>query len=372
MWLFNAVPAYVKETGDMGFYHKVLPYADEGEDTVLGHLRRAIEFNLERRGAHGLPCGLDADWNDCLCLGYRGETVFVAMQLRLALATYADVCDRLAREEEAAWAREQLEELDANLQQHTWDGNWFVRAFREDGSVIGSRENEEGAIFLNPQSWAVISGAADDEQARSAMDSVHDHLATEYGIAICEPPFEETDYHVVRAVLFNSGMKENAGIFQHPQGWAVMAECMLGRGDRAYDYFRAYMPSAYNDRADLREVEPYVYAQSTHGKYSRRFGKSRCPWLSGTATWSYHAPTQYILGIRPDYDGLRIDPCLPSEWEDIRVTRLFRGKRFEITIHNGPKGHGVKSLRLNGEPMEGNLLPIEECADKNTVEVELE
>ena len=371
MWLFNAVPAYVKETGDMGFYDKVLPYADAGEDTVLGHLRRAIEFNLERRGAHGLSCGLDADWNDCLCLGYRGETVFVAMQLRLALATYGDICDRLAREEEAAWAREQLEELDANLQQHTWDGNWFVRAFREDGSVIGSRENEEGAIFLNPQSWAVISGAADDEQARSAMDSVHEHLATEYGIAICDPPFEETDYHVVRAVLFNSGMKENAGIFQHPQGWAIMAECMLGRGNRAYEYFRAYMPSAYNDRADLREVEPYVYAQSTHGKYSRRFGKSRCPWLSGTATWSYHAPTQYILGIRPDYDGLRIDPCLPAEWEDIRVTRLFRGKRFEITIHNGPKGHGLKSLRLNGEPVEGNLLPIKQCAAENTVEVEL-
>jgi cellobiose phosphorylase len=201
---------------------------------------------------------------------------------------------------------------------------------------------------------------------------VREHLATRYGIAICDPPFEQTDYHVVRAVLFNSGMKENAGIFQHPQGWAVMAECMLGRGDRAYEYFRAYMPSAYNEQADLREVEPYVYAQSTHGKYSRRFGKSRCPWLSGTATWSYHAPTQHILGIRPDYDGLRIDPCLPSQWGEVRVTRLFRGRRFDITIHNGPKGHGVKALRLNGEPLQGNLLPIEACADENAVEVALE
>ncbi|HCE45826.1 MAG TPA: N,N'-diacetylchitobiose phosphorylase [Lentisphaeria bacterium] len=372
LWLFNTIPAYVKETGDMTFYTKILPYADKGKDTVLGHLRRAIEFNLERSGAHGLPCGLEADWNDCLKLGYRGESIFVTFQLRYGLKIYIDICTRLKFHKEIEWAEKKLAELDVNIQKHCWDGEWFIRAFREDGSIIGTKNDPEGSIFLNAQSWAVLSGAATVEQAETAMQSVKDRLSTEYGIMLCAPPFRKTDYHVVRAVVLNEGHKENGGIFSHTQGWAVMAETLLGHGDRAYEYYRNYMPAAYNTKAEIRQIEPYVHCQSTHSKYSRRFGASRLPWLSGTASWSYFSATQNILGIQPDYDGLKIDPCLPSDWKEIKVSRKFRGKDFNITIRNGKKGKGVKSLNLNGETMAGNLIPQEMFKANNDVVVLLE
>ena len=371
LWFFNAVPEYVKETGDLAFYDKVLPFADRGEATVFGHLRRAIEFNLDRRGAHGLPCGLEADWNDCLRLGQRGESLFVSFQLRLALAAYIDIAGRLNRPDEAAWARPHLEALEAALREHAWDGAWFVRAFKDTGEPVGSRVNEEGRIFLNAQSWSIISGFATPEQGQQAMDSVARELATEYGLMICTPPFRNTPYHVVRAVLINGGMKENGGIFTQTQPWAVMAEAILGRGDRAYDYYCRYLPAAYNERAEVRQIEPYVFCQSTHSRFSGRYGASRIPWLSGSAAWSYLAATQYLLGIRPDYDGLRVDPCLPTAWKKIAVTRRFRGMEFRIAIRNGPKGKGVRRLAVNGQAIAGDLVPLAACRRKNVVEVEL-
>jgi cellobiose phosphorylase len=371
LWLFVTVPAYVKETGDLAFYDKVLPYSDKGEATVLGHLRQAIQFNLDRRGAHGLPCGLDADWNDCLRFGHKGESLFVTFQLRLALVVYADIARRLERPTEAAWADAALHELDAAIAGHAWDGRWFLRGFYENGKPLGTARDEEGRIFLEPQPWAVMSGAGTPEQLRQAMDSVQAELSTPWGVMICNPPFVKTPHHVVRAVLFNTGQKENAAIFCHTQGWAVIAEALLRRSDRAYAYYRAYMPAAYNDRAEVRQVEPYVHCQSTHSIHSKRAGASRVPWLSGTAAWSYYAATQYILGIQPDYEGLRIDPCLPAEWPEITVQRVFRGHRFDIRIRRGATGCGVRKLTLNGVQLEGNLLPINACADANQVEVEL-
>lgn len=369
LWLFDTIPAYVKESGDIAFFDKVLPYADEGEATVLGHLRRAIEFNLERSGAHGLPCGLSADWNDTLKLGYHGESVMVTFQLRHALRTYEELCTRLGKNAEVPWAQAELVKLDAAIQQHTWDGAWFVRAFCEDGSIIGTKAKEEGSIFLNSQTWAVLSGAANAEQATACMDSCKQYLATDYGLMLCDPPFQKVPCQEIRAVLFNPGTKENSGIFCHPQGWAVIAETMLGRGDRAYEYYRAYMPSAYNDRAEIREIEPYVHCQSTHGKYSRKHGASRLPWLSGTATWSYVAGTQYILGIRPDYDGLLIDPVIPAKWDGFTVKRLYRGATYQITVSN-PKHveRGIASITVDGKVVTpGKALPV--AAAGSTVEV---
>jgi N,N'-diacetylchitobiose phosphorylase len=371
LWLFNTVPAFVKETGNLAFYDKVLPYADVGQATVLGHLRRALEFNLERTGNHGLPCGLEADWNDCIRLGERGESVFVAMQVRFGLTVYSEICERLGRAAEARWALAEREKLDTAIQTHAWDGNWFIRAFREDGIVFGSKESGEGFVWLNPQSWSVLSGAASKEQASLAMSSANRYLATEFGLAILDPPYRTADTSVIRAMVLNEGQKENAGIFCHPQGWAVIAETMLGHNDRAYEYYRAYMPAAYNDRAEVRQIEPYVHCQSTHSKYSGLFGASRLPWLSGTASWSYFAATQHILGIQPDYDGLRLAPCLPSHWEQIRVTRTFRGKHFDIRIKNGSAGSSVKSVTLNGRVIEGNLLPADQFKDHNEVSVVL-
>ena len=369
LWLFDTVPAYVKESGDLGFFDKVLPYADQGEATILGHLRRAIEFNLERSGAHGLPCGLSADWNDTLKLGYRGESVMVAFQLRHALRTYDEICTRLGKSDEVAWAKKELAKLDSALQKHTWDGAWFVRAYSEDGSVIGTKANAEGSIFLNTQSWAVLSGAASPEQAKGCMDSCKEHLGTDYGLMLCAPPFKTVPCQEIRAVLFNPGTKENSGIFCHPQGWAVIAETKLGRGDRAYEFYRAYMPSAYNDRAEIREIEPYVHCQSTHGKFSRKHGASRLPWLSGTATWSYVAGTQYILGIRPEWDGLLIDPVIPAKWDGFTVKRLYRGATYQITVSN-PKHveRGVVSMTVDGKAVtSGTPLPL--AAAGSTVEV---
>ncbi len=373
LWLFDAVPAYVKETGNTAFLDCVLPYADAGEATVLGHLRRAIEFNLERRGAHGLPCGLSADWNDTLKLGYHGESVMVTFQLRHALRTYVEITTRLGRSSETAWATDQLSELDRSIQQHTWDGAWFVRAFREDGSVIGSAKDAEGSIFLNAQTWAVLSGAASGAQSVSAMDACHQQLATDYGLMLCAPPFEKVPCNEIRAVLFNPGMKENSGIFCHPQGWAVIAETMLGRGDRAYEYYRAYMPSAYNDRAEIREIEPYVHCQSTHGRYSRRHGASRLPWLSGTATWSYVAGTQYLLGIRPDWDGLRVEPVIPAKWDGFKVERRFRGATYQIIVNNPQHVEsGVVRISVDGVSVApGAPLPLAPPGSEVTVVVEL-
>ncbi len=352
LWFFNAIPAYVAETGDLDFYHKVLPYSDSGEATVLGHLRRALEFNLERSGAHGLPCGLLADWNDCLKMGFKGETLFVAFQLRLGLKTYAETARLLNLPDEAAWATERLQKLDTSLAEHAWDGQWFVRAFREDGSIIGSSNDPEGSIFLNAQTWALLCGFATGEQAESAMNAVHERLYTEFGLMVCAPPFVKTSHREVRAVLMNAGNKENAGIFNHTQGWAVIAETLLGHGDRAHQYYRAFMPAAFNERADLREVEPYVHAQSTHSRYSKKFGKGRVPWLSGTATWSYFAATQYILGLRPELDAFCIDPCIPSSWPGFKATRNWRGHHLLIEVQN-PAGiqKGITSLTLNGEPL---------------------
>jgi len=370
LWLFNAVPAYVNETGDLGFYRKVLPYADRGEDTVLGHLKRAIQFSLERRGSHGLPCGLRADWNDCLRFGAKGESVFVAMQLRLALDVYAQAVRQLEGPEEEAWAVEHRDELDRRIQESAWDGEWFLRGFREDGFKFGSRECQEGKIFLNPQSWAVISGAATETQATIAMDSVGKHLGTEYGLVLCDPPYTQTDYQIVRAQLMNPSLKENGSVFVHTQGWAVIAECMLGRGDQAYRYLRAYLPAAYNTRAEIREIEPYVVCQSTHAKYSPKQGASRIPWLSGSATWTHLAITQYVLGLRPEIEGLRVDPCIPGSWPGFSVERRFRGRLLRVRVENPDRVQkGVRRVELNGEVLDGNLIPISRMKDENEVVV---
>jgi len=372
LWFFNAVPALVNETGDLDFYHKVLPYADQGEATVFGHLRRALEFNLERTGRHGLPCGLSADWNDCLRLGYHGESLFVGFQVRMGLTVYAEVAERLGRQEEVAWALAQRDALDASIQACAWDEDRFVWAIGEDGTVYGTRECQEGQVYLNTQVWAVISGAATPEQACRCMQTVQERLATPYGLMLSAPPFVRTPIHVMRAVVFNPGIKENAGIFNHTQGWGVMAECMLGNGDQAWDYYRGSMPAAYNDRAEIRQSEPYVQGQTTYSVYSPCPGRTRTPWLTGAAAWAYFSAAQYILGIRPELEGLRIAPCIPSTWKGFKATRRFRGRTVRIDVQN-PDGvrSGVKTLTLNGETLAGNLIPVDRLGDNNEVEVVL-
>lgn len=372
LWLFNAIPTYVKEAGDIDFYKKVLPYADKGKDTVVGHLRRAIEFNLNRTGLHGLPSGLHADWNDCLRLGRKGESMFVAMQIRYGLVTYIEICSMLKKPAEVTWAEKALKSLDKKIEKFGWDGKWYLRAYDESGAKLGSKENKQGSIYLNPQSWAVLSGHADKKRAEKIMDAANKKLATEYGVMVCDPPYENLVVAEIRSVLFNKGVKENGGIFQHTQGWAIMAETMLAHGDRAVEYFRAYMPAAQNNKAQIRGIEPYVYCQSTHSKHSPRYGASRLPWLTGAAAWAYYSATQYILGIRPDYDGLRIDPCIPSSWKQFTVVRRFRNKILNIKVANDSAVQkGVKRIILNGKELEGNLVPAAKMKKNNEVLVEM-
>jgi N,N'-diacetylchitobiose phosphorylase len=370
LWFFNAVPAYVNETGDLDFYNKVLPYADKGEATVFGHLRRALEFNLERTGRHGLPCGLHADWNDCLKLGYNGESPFVAFQVRLGLTTYAGIAERLGKPAEVQWALSERDKLDQSIQAGTYDRDRFIWAIGEDGTVYGTRAQLEGQIYLNTQLWAVISGAATSEQAGSCLQSVKDLLATPYGLMLSAPPFVKTPVDVMRAVVFNSGIKENAGIFNHTQGWGVMAECLVGHGDRAYEYYRAAMPAAYNEHAEIRQSEPYVQGQTTYSTFSPRPGNTRTSWLTGAAAWAYFSATQYILGLVPEPDGLRIDPCIPRAWKGFKASRRFRGFTIDIEVKN-PAGvcRGVRSMRLNDQPLDGNILPADRLGEHNLVEV---
>jgi len=369
LWFFNAVPAYVNESGDVAFYHQRLPYADKGEATVFGHLRRALEFNLERKGRNGLPCGLSADWNDCLRLGYNGESLFVAFQLRLGLTTYANIADLLNAPNEREWALSERDKLDKAIQAVGWDGDWFIWAIDDKGQVYGTRQQDEGQVYLNTQVWSVISGAATPEQSERCMEAVYDRLHTPYGLMLAAPPFAKMPIEVMRAVVYNPGIKENSGIFTHTQGWGVIAECLRGNGERAFEYYRATMPSAYNDRAEIRQSEPYVHAQTTYSKYSTRAGNARTSWLTGAAAWSYYSATQYLLGIRPEIGGLRIDPCIPSTWDGFSVTRVFRGKTWKIKVHN-PENvcKGIARITVDGKPHEGSLIPADLPGEMHEIE----
>lgn len=367
-WFFHSVPCYVAETGDFDFYNKVVPYADKGEATVYGHLKQALLFNLERMGKDGLPCGLLADWNDCLKLGYHGESIFVTFQLRLGLTTYADISKRLGKDDEAKWALEQRDILDKNIQKKCWDGKWFIWAVGEDGTVYGTQTIEEGQIYFNTQVWAVMSGAATPEQQKACLEAVKEKLATPYGLMLCAPPFTYTRSDIMSSVVFLPGIKENAGIFNHTQGWGVIAEIMNGNGDRAYEYLKAALPASYNDKAEIRQSEPYVIGQTTYSTYSKRPGNTRTSWLSGAATWNYYSTTQYMLGIRPQYDGLLLDPCIKHDWDGFKVERRWRGMNLKIEVKN-PQHicKGIEYVEVDGKRLDACYIPVDMLKDGSSI-----
>jgi N,N'-diacetylchitobiose phosphorylase len=236
---------------------------------------------------------------------------------------------------------------------------------------LGSHKNKEGSIYLNPQSWSVISGAASQEQAQSAMDAVEKHLECDYGLALFAPAFGKLGPNpIYEGGLFNPGQKENASIFNHTQPWAVIADCILGNGNRAYKHYHAFMPSRFNDIAEIRQLEPYVHCQGTNSQFSPRCGSGGLPWLTGTVSWSYFAATQYILGIRPVYEGICIDPCIPANWQGFSVRRVFRGNILNIKVEN-PQGvqKGVKQIMLNGQEIEGNIIPANKLQKQNEIKV---
>ncbi|OKP69284.1 N,N'-diacetylchitobiose phosphorylase [Paenibacillus sp. P3E] len=370
LWLFPTTIKYLNESGNWDFTDEVIPYSDQGEATVYEHLRQALQFSLDRMGAHGMPVGLHADWNDCLRLGAKGESLFVAFQLYMAFKVFIEIAQNKSKPDDVVWAQCLLDELDENIQKHAWENDQFVRGFTEDNYTIGSWENDEAKIWLNPQSWSVLSGAARPDQAKLSMDKVYENLRTDYGTMLFYPPFRKYGLPVALMALFNPSTKENAGIFSQPQGWLILAETMIGNGERAFEYFLNCSPASMNDKAEIRKLEPYVHGQFVESKDSPYQGRAHVHWLTGTASTVMVSLVEGIMGVQPQIDGLRINPCVPSDWTDFSMVREFRGLKLNIQVENkNSVQKGVTHIVINGEQIQGNLIPLTKMQAENTVRV---
>lgn len=369
LWLFPTVYKYISESGDLAFIDEVIPYANKDEGTVYDHLKRAIDFSMNRLGPHGLPAGLYADWNDCLRLGENGESTFVAMQFYLGMTILRKFAEYKKDTDYIAYLDEKQEALGKLLNDLCWNEDRFIRGFTEAGETIGKRTDPEASMWLNPQSWAVISGLATDEQADAALDNVSALLNTDYGAVLMHPPYHAHAFDGALAVIYNAGVKENAGIFSQSQGWIILAEALRGHGDRAFKYFMENAPAAQNDRADIRKLEPDCYGQFTEGKDSPHHGRSHVHWLTGTASTVMVGCVEGILGMRPDFGGLRIAPSIPKEWDGFEIEKTFRGCKLHIVVKNPNHAEsGFVRLTVNGEAMADNYIP----AEKLTVDTEVE
>ena len=368
LWLFPTVYKYLAETGNLAFLDEVIPYANKGAATVYEHLQRAIDFSLEHLGPHGMPAGLYADWNDCLRLGAEGESSFVAFQLVLALRIQKQLAEEKGDAAAAEKLAKQLADFSALVEKLCWNEDRYIRGFTEKGEVIGRRTDPEANLWLNPQSWAVISGLADSEKAETILHTVHEGLNTEYGVMLMQPPYHAHAFDGALAVIYNAGVKENAGIFSQSQGWIILAEALCGHGNRAFSYYKANSPAEQNDRAVIRKLEPYCYGQFTEGKDSPHFGRSHVHWLTGTASTMMVGAVEGILGVRPDLHGLRLSPSIPAAWDGFTMEKSFRGKKLHITVQNpAHKESGFTSLMLNGAAMPDNYIPADKLAAENEI-----
>lgn len=365
LWIVLAVSSYLKETGDYAFLDKVIPFYEKDKSeqpletgTVLEHLERAVAFTNRTTGAHGLPLLGFADWNDTVNLPTGAESLFTAHLYGWALSEMVELSAFRKdgkREMYQAWHASMKE----TVNKEAWDGDWYVRYFDDKGNPVGSSKNEFGKLWLNGQSWAVLSGFADGtDRGRKAMDAVKKHLATDKGIKLSWPGYNGFDPQKGGVTTYPPGAKENGGIFLHPNPWAIIAETMLGDGDQAFSYYSRINPAAKNDSIDEYECEPYCYAQNILSNEHPDFGLGRNSWLSGTSSWMYQCATKYILGIRPEHEGLRIDPCVPSGWKEFSIERRCRGTAYRITVRN-PSGvcKGIKSLSVDGKLVQGSLVP---------------
>lgn len=377
LWPALAVWEIVAETGDPSFLDEKVAYYDGGEGTVYEHLCRAIDFTKANLGPNGFPLMLRSDWNDQLfrvCRKGRGESIWTAMQLGTVLLKMQELAglkgDAGGKDAFARLYKEQKELVNTL----GWDGQWFRRAVMDDGRFLGTDEHDEAKIWLNSQTWATMSGMAEPAKGSQAMDSVKELLDTELGIKKLHPSITTFPDPKDPLTNYNKGTGENGAVFCHANTWAIIAECMLGRGDQAYKYYRQLIPNVAMDQAGLwrYKAEPYVYASNLFGPESDKFGLANVSWLTGTAAWMYVAVTQYILGIKPVLEGLSVNPCIPSGWEGYSVTRRFRGSVYEITVRNeSGTGHGVKELRVNGAKVEGHVIPPASAAGTVQVEVVL-
>ena len=357
LWLVVSICEYVKETGDDALFAEVVPFADQDEATVYQHLKRALDFSARHVGSNGICQGLRADWNDCLNLG-GGESAMVSFLHHWALRAFVEAAQYLGCAQDAHEYAALADKVKAACEKELWDGDWYLRGITAKGVRIGTRESEQGKIFLESNTWAVVSDAASAERGRLAMDAVDRHLYSEYGIHLLWPAFSKPDDDIGFVTRVYKGIKENAAIFSHPNPWAVIAECKLGRGDRAMKFYDALLPANQNDKIEIREAEPYSYCQFVMGRDHTAFGRARHPWLTGSGGWNYTAATRWILGVRLSFDGLIVDPCIPAGWKGFRVTRQWRGATFEIAVANPNRAQkGVQLITLNGDPVDGAIPP---------------
>jgi len=391
LWLILSTTAYIKETGDFGILDASVPFDNRPDKAapLMEHLKRSFDHVINNLGPHGLPLIGRADWNDCLNLncfstnpdesfqttenkkGGVAESVFIGGMFVLYGNEYARLCEITGNQAEAQRAKDHVNSMEKAVLDHGWDGEWFLRAYDYFGKKVGSKENEEGKIFIEPQGFCIMAGIGlADGKAKTALASVKKYLDSPYGIVLNNPAFTYYHLNLGEISTYPAGYKENAGIFCHNNPWIMIAETMVGNGKQAFEYYAKIAPSYLEDISDLHKTEPYVYSQMIAGKDAWKPGEAKNSWLTGTAAWNFYAISQYILGIRPDYSGLIVDPCIPAEWKELHVQRIFRGVKYNIHIKN-PAGvmKGVQSVTLNGKSLEGNMLPLLKPGEEATVEV---
>ncbi|HAU87224.1 MAG TPA: glycosyl transferase [Lachnospiraceae bacterium] len=389
LWLILAVVAYVKETGDYSILDVMTPFDNDMSvaTPLKDHLKRSFDHVINNLGPHGLPLIGRADWNDCLNLncfstepgesfqtttskdGRVAESVMIAGMFTYIGGLYARLMEKVGDTDEAKRADTEVDKMRDIIMKDGWDGKWFLRAYDDFGKKVGSEECEEGKIFIESQGFCVMGGCGvDDGRAIQALDSVEERLGTKYGLVLNNPAFTRYVVEYGEISTYPAGYKENAGIFCHNNAWIMCAEAVVGRGDKAYDYYTRIAPAFLEDISEIHRTEPYVYPQMAAGKDARRFGEAKNSWLTGTASWNFVAISQFILGIQPDFDGLKIDPAIPHDWDGYKVTREFRGDIFEVEVKNpNHVSKGVKSLVVDGKEVEGNVIPMFKDGKKHSV-----
>jgi cellobiose phosphorylase len=391
LWLISGVAAYIKETGDYGILDEVVPFDNDPKNsaTLFEHLKRSFYHVINNLGPHGLPLIGRADWNDCLNLncfsetpdesyqttgnkvGRTAESIFIAGMFVHIGPDFAALAEKRGLTDESKQAREHVARMEKTVLEHGYDGEWFLRAYDYYGNKVGSKENEEGKIFIEPQGFCVMAGiGVKDGRAQKALDSVKERLDTKYGIVLNNPPY--TRYHLELGEIssYPPGYKENGGIFCHNNPWIMIAETVIGRGDRAFEYYKKITPAYIEEMSEIHRTEPYVYAQMIAGKDAIRHGEAKNSWLTGTAAWNFVAISQYMLGIRPEWDGLLINPCIGKSIPSFTITRKCRGAEYRIRVKNSGNDGAKPKLSIGGKPLPGNLVPY--AAPGQTVVVDCE
>ena len=397
LWMILSVAGYIKETGDFSILDEQVPYDNDKTkaQTLMHHLKQSFYHVTENVGPHGLPLAMRADWNDCLNLScfsdkpgesfqtftsnkygeekfsHVAESVFVAALFAFAGPEFVKLCEYKNLKDESQKAQNAIDTMRENTIKYGFDGEWFLRAYDDFGKKVGSKECEEGKIFIEPQGFAVMAGLGSDSgKDIKAMESVKKYLDSKYGLVLLNPAF--TKYHIEYGEIstYPAGYKENAGVFCHNNAWIICAEAVLGHGNRAFEYYSKICPAFLEEISDLHRTEPYVYAQMIAGKDAKRHGEAKNSWLTGTAAWNFVAISQYILGIMPEYEGLMVNPCIPENWSNFKVVRNFRGNIYNIEVKNPDNvSKGIKSITVDGIKINGNILPVFEKGSEHKVEV---